>query len=665
MRNADDDFTNGAAMALANLDQRACARALLKDAHSVLEEILLPMSFPWSHPTAPFMRIPRDIEDMPGILTIGCVDPENKMYGKFDSLRDRNSPYMNKMAARRSNDPGVVELTTSSNVSRAHVDSLIPYMPATFSVKDADVSGELSLAMFQDIQKRKRMWGKVESCKEKTREVSFRLVSTSSRSTILDAVDDEGRLPLILAAALPREIQDGKRRSGFLAFEEAKNLGSYNCRQRRKPSTTSARPRAWVGRNRLIWSKQEQPQYSSNRTVYRSVLTGERLESHVHKRPLLIKVGLQLNGRLLSTRKSISKKSSASLDAALYSADKKHQLSYTSKVVNESIENATSDALDLREYSQCTLNIEKLFTNVSNDYESDRNEYFMGKVLKNYSYQKTIEGNQFELSIIPPRFDCIASEDGIISVCCTIPGKFEWMCSQEAHLLRKPMESYLVDKLCSDLQLCTVCLTKSVAKNTNTCTSCSEMIKRNDRKEGISNNIEDKQICSVCGLGCGVMVFDEIHKTWQHDVCRVWVGLDGDRDANLAHHYEGVCQLCSEGSTSVVRCAADNCHVRFHPYCALIASKVAGIKHSYRNNDPLEIDAFLSTQHELSMLRTSFLTRTSDSHPLLGKTTIIPVAFCGYHNPKRQADFFGLYPGGCYLGGGAMRIPPRREGCRP
>ena len=35
----------------------------------------------------------------------------------------------------------------------------------------------------------------------------------------------------------------------------------------------------------------------------------------------------------------------------------------------------------------------------------------------------------------------------------------------------------------------------------------------------------------------------------------------------------------------------------------------------------------------------------------------VPTLFCGIHNPKRDDSFYGLYPGGEHLDGGALVIP--------
>jgi hypothetical protein len=37
---------------------------------------------------------------------------------------------------------------------------------------------------------------------------------------------------------------------------------------------------------------------------------------------------------------------------------------------------------------------------------------------------------------------------------------------------------------------------------------------------------------------------------------------------------------------------------------------------------------------------------------------LLPVAFCGIHNPKREPSLYGMYPGGINLDFKTMRIPP-------
>jgi hypothetical protein len=58
-------------------------------------------------------------------------------------------------------------------------------------------------------------------------------------------------------------------------------------------------------------------------------------------------------------------------------------------------------------------------------------------------------------------------------------------------------------------------------------------------------------------------------------------------------------------------------------------------------------DVYLSTQATLTMM-----------HFNRGKiSTLMPVAFCGYHNPRREPTFYGCYPAGELIGE-CVRIPP-------
>jgi hypothetical protein len=100
--------------------------------------------------------------------------------------------------------------------------------------------------------------------------------------------------------------------------------------------------------------------------------------------------------------------------------------------------------------------------------------------------------------------------------------------------------------------------------------------------------------------------------------------------------------------------------------CAIFASQAAKLdrnanrKWTTTNNNAMETtairDAFLCTQYRLSMIDTCVAQATGTIPRAVSR--LFPVAFCGYHNPDREHDFCGLYPGGSYLAD-AMRIPPR------
>jgi hypothetical protein len=91
--------------------------------------------------------------------------------------------------------------------------------------------------------------------------------------------------------------------------------------------------------------------------------------------------------------------------------------------------------------------------------------------------------------------------------------------------------------------------------------------------------------------------------------------------------------------------------------CAILVSKMI-VKSAYPekgvpSTDLLyrkHEDIYLSTQATLTMI-----------HVTQGKVaTLMPVAFCGYHNPVREPTFYGSYPAGQYIGE-SVRIPPNLQ----
>ena len=123
-------------MILSRIDQRSHDRASLLDADRIMKIHLLPKSIPWHKPPAPLLRtVPRDIEDMPGVLYSGIEEEKTAPFlldrgphgfGLFDQggkksvstngkrLESKAVPFQrcDKMtaAARRSYDPGVIDL---------------------------------------------------------------------------------------------------------------------------------------------------------------------------------------------------------------------------------------------------------------------------------------------------------------------------------------------------------------------------------------------------------------------------------------------------------------------------------------------------------------------------------------------------------------------------
>mmetsp|Transcript_32195 Transcript_32195/g.69483 ORF Transcript_32195/g.69483 Transcript_32195/m.69483 type:complete len:954 (+) Transcript_32195:30-2891(+) len=178
---------------------------------------------------------------------------------------------------------------------------------------------------------------------------------------------------------------------------------------------------------------------------------------------------------------------------------------------------------------------------------------------------------------------------------------------------------------------------------------------------------------------------DDSDLKWAHEVCRVWSGIDLSDDSAIngcspifqqfpnRSPLSNVCALCGTGrnksmafDVGLTKCAARGCHVAFHPMCAMLASKVGmdedgGEAKSVRTrktrrtdqvseekkldaNGNVEADKKLCREYTLQLVQ---LTRTESSpDEEEDKTAIIPVAFCGIHNPRREDSFFGCPPGG-------------------
>ena len=141
-----------------------------------------------------------------------------------------------------------------------------------------------------------------------------------------------------------------------------------------------------------------------------------------------------------------------------------------------------------------------------------------------------------------------------------------------------------------------------------------------------------------------------------HEVCRVW--------GPSQLHAGLFCSLCNQNSSPVLQCMADNCQVMFHPMCALVASNASAWKRQHSSTKRSTANGAAETRFDMTagddeFLCTQFrLSKAEVGTTTTGEKVIAPVAFCGYHNPDRRADFYGLYPAGRHLANGAMRIPP-------
>jgi hypothetical protein len=194
--------------------------------------------------------------------------------------------------------------------------------------------------------------------------------------------------------------------------------------------------------------------------------------------------------------------------------------------------------------------------------------------------------------------------------------------------------------------------------------------------------------CSLCPhLGGAMSKFNALKsdkKYWTHEICRIWCRSTGL--FSPVFQVETVCAICGLGNlgkfrsndsvVSLMKCAAKGCHIFFHPMCATLVSRVPFTPESSLDqiSSPRQgkksLRAFNSTiDAELAAQYTFHYISATDSedqkrslqHEELGG--MIPVAFCGWHNPRRELSFFGCppitnvpIPSNCMLNW--IKIPP-------
>lgn len=678
----DDKLIEYCAAALVSFDRRANARDQIQDADKLLHQLVLPMSIPWGHSNKTLHKaIHFDIEDCPAILRADCSKPEYREYGEFRNLLNSGQPKSVQVAARRSEDPGVVEFTSFFQPSIAQIHHM--YSPTHLDPLEGDPSlpGELSLRLYNELLERKRKRQKVEHANLNTLHISLRLGSTSTRSTILKNSSKQQGTVLVLLAIFPKSIQEGLRMSGPNVFKVAEYLGSYNARliphEAFASEDTSCKNRIVVGRTRLIWCEKEIPQSSSQRVPYRSLLTGDRLEAS--KRPLRVKVAIRINGEILSSNVPSAKKTAAAMsDASIINVT---QLLYGNKIVSDALNTAgESELYSGKATAQCGIDSERLLLGVSRRFIS-RNEAKLSSLLSLLRKEWTIQEqtlvtqigsviNRGQLHVVPPCIDCIPSEDGLQCVVCTKAGTLTW----RRHTTKAKMQpnhkasTLILHELAIKAVCCSICwkhdealLHKRASLECKSCklrvhTSClllqqsslswtCQSCKRDDD--------EAEPLCRLCHLPGGELV-KLGDSNWVHDVCQRWcTNHTSENSAAVSSSDDMRCHICSESTSAVARCSAPNCTIQFHPICGVIASITAKFRHEKLSQGTFnEHDAFLCSQYCFYLLRTSVHRR--------GKGDIsvtLPVAFCGFHNPDRREDMIGVYPGGFNEKWKVVRIP--------
>ena len=202
--------------------------------------------------------------------------------------------------------------------------------------------------------------------------VSVRFGSVSSRNSILDAdihpwtgststsnsvnTDSPNKTALVLVTArLPLEVQGGRFLIFPFAEENAKRLGSYDIRYGMPPNIEinqkhgNRAKRVYTGRTRLMWTKAHfgdnlsgECSSSKQRVAYSSILTSDRVDISLFRRPREVTLTVRVNGARLVQKRTDSTASSAMKDRSL--DDTEETVAEASRLSSKTISDAVNEA---------------------------------------------------------------------------------------------------------------------------------------------------------------------------------------------------------------------------------------------------------------------------------------------------------------------------------
>ena len=660
------------------------------------------MSFPWAHSIVPAVRIfPKDIDELPAIAH--CDDEaftpfENGTfgYGGFEIGKDRRSisegvePTGDFQAAtRRSKDVGVIELTVVDHESKIDDSSRLRKRRRNLFCEDGDtsndglpvvtmspageplftqpphananqddltVAGEAALRCYEHTQALKKQ--KLHFAKESAHRllVSVRVGSVSSRSSVLESAESgPAWRPLLCEAVLP-------------------------TRKNRAASPTSSSFYDVRKRDHLLWTRAN----PSNAGGFVSTLTGSSVVLNNCKRPREVRVGVKLNGRVVSYNRDTSRSPQSVADVNDFAPVSP---SVVAAAVDMTTTTTTCPSACGPSYNACTsmclLNGEELLKTVVKQAPKRT--------------QKAIPRDSQALRT-PPQLECVPMplNNGAVRVICIAPGTMKKTCVQQ-----------VFERACSkNLENCSICW--EAAGEVAECHKCGVRahaacypgmtLNENNRSyEGVGNGSEREDklwTCAVCRQGpktatpspdgsftarrrqttlparyqSDVLLGRELQYTletgrdegptctlcphsggamsragengWVHQVCRLWTQTQPE--SMFSNIPEGPCALCGSASSSkgLIKCAGSGCRVRFHPMCA----RITLVDDDARNGEiprGKEKDYRLCGRFTLEVLQCD--------------KRLVPVGFCGFHNPMRERTLYGCYPGGL---GTVMRVPP-------
>lgn len=322
---------------LAEVDRESFQRSFFEDANNIFERLFLPMHFPWSHRAQKFDQeiraMPCDIDDMFVVPTGNDSDDDEQE--EDDEACEGDTVSCNRSAQ----DKGVIEIGHDRGAKR-------PKRHLNIAMEKQQVPhvNDFAYRMYQEVQSRKHHQAEKESEAPRCL-LSIQCHGVSSKASIFTDVPD-GKTALLLPAIQPRDIATGKRMAIAKAKEVSDQLGSYDCRHGLPNNTeereqSGRRRRVFAGRTRMIWTRKEEDDKKlaspSTRPTYTSIITGETIPNGLHKRPLSVKVGFRLDGRLVTVDKSATECTTETLELALKSGED-CQVSHDANMVDKAFE---------------------------------------------------------------------------------------------------------------------------------------------------------------------------------------------------------------------------------------------------------------------------------------------------------------------------------------
>ena len=578
--------------------------------------------------------------------------------------------------------------------------------------------GEIELRCFEVTQELKKR--KVDRTRSKIQklDISVRVDSCSSRPTVLDvcqqtALTNKQDLPHhLLEATLPTEVQNGRYMTKKQAHDVAKNLGTYDVNnelEANKDTSQQNTTRPKAGRTRLVWTDRSISRQSKG-PVYSSILTGEVLENDQHKRPRSMTIQVRVGGNIFPGPSETKTEDTQSVTGTILSPILQSTLDvlkYKECLLSE-FEESNRTAIPVTECIPDTCGtIHVSCTTRGQIPIIDVDTVLSGGAIEGEGLQRCtvcFQSSEGGLAVE----ECSGCGLSAHPECCLDKGKRR-MSTYETNVGSSDSNEWVCAYCCYKDIACGIDPESAVSqKRSKRSPKPSNKLLESEWKPS-SMNQSSKPNCTICNHLGGAMseVCIDGTKVWVHEVCRIWTGGKLRRvDSAESTSSQGRCIICSRSDDPkygccAVKCAASNCHVHVHPMCALLSSVSSSGAESMTNNGTsitqhgpnVVSNIEMARQNDMNHCKEYTLTflsvtatekeigqnvtavspdavsdTTAQNHTTTTTTTnqmikecsasptMVPVVFCGIHNPKRERSFYALPPGG--FPNDTLRVPP-------